>query len=75
MSLGFTAAALVHELMDDRDERGRPNLLIFVVLSRTRAELLFEVFFQPYERCSIVVTSNLPLGEWTGSPTTSTSWK
>ena len=80
MSVGFTtAAALVHELMEARDERrllnlqrqlSRPNLLIidqlgFVPLSRTGAELLFEVFSQRYERGSIMVTTNLPFDEWT----------
>ena len=59
MSVGFTTAAgLVHELMEARDEKrllnlqrqlSRLNLLIidelgFVPLSRTGAELLFEVF-------------------------------
>ncbi len=79
MSLGLTpAAALVHELMEARDERGRLNLLIidelgFVALSRTRAVLLFEVLFQCYERGSIMVPTNLPLGGWTVSPTTSIS--
>ena len=80
MSVGFTtAAALVHELMEARDERrllnlqrqlSRLNLLIidelgFVPLSRTGAELLFEVFSQRYERGSIMVTTNLPFDEWT----------
>ena len=32
----------------------------FVPLSRTGAELLFEVFSQRYERGSILVTTNLP---------------
>ena len=46
------------------------NLLIidemgFVPLSRTGAELLFEVFSQRYERGSILVTTNLPFDEWT----------
>ena len=36
-------------------------------LSPTGAELLFEVFSQRYERCSIIVTSNLPFEEWTSS--------
>ena len=64
VSVGFTtAAALVHELMEARDERrllnlqrqlSRLNLLIidelgFVPLSTTGAELLFEVFSQRYE--------------------------
>ena len=79
--MGFTtAAALVHELMEARGERlllnlqrqlSRRNLLIvdelgFVPLSRTGAELLFEVFSQRYERGSILVTTNLPFDEWTG---------
>ena len=80
MSVGLTtAASLVHELMEARDERrllnlqrqlSRLNLLIidelgFVPLSRTGAELLFEVFSQRYERGSIMVTTNLPFDEWT----------
>ena len=81
VSVGFTtaAAALVHELMEARDERrllnlqrqlSRLNLLIidelgFVPLSTTGAELLFEVFSQRYERGSILVTTNLPFDEWT----------
>ena len=80
MSVGFTtAAALVHELMEAKDERrllnlqrqlSRLNLLIidelgFVPLSTTGAELLFEVFSQRYERGSILVTTNLPFDKWT----------
>ncbi len=34
-------------------------------LSKTGAELLFEVFSQRYERGSTMVTSNLPFAEWT----------
>ena len=79
-SVGFTtAAALVNELMEARDERrllnlqrqlARLQLLIidelgFVPLSHTGAELLFEVFSQRYERGSILVTTNLPFDEWT----------
>ena len=78
--MGFTtAAALVHELIEVRDERrllnlqkklSRLKLLIidelgFVPLSKTGAELLFEVFSQRYERGSVLVTSNLPFDEWT----------
>jgi len=80
LSVGFTtAAALVHELIEARDERrllnlqrrlARLRLLIidelgFVPLSKTGAELLFEVFSQRYERGSVLVTSNLPVDEWT----------
>ena len=34
-------------------------------LSKTGAELLFEVISQRYERGSILITSNLPFDEWT----------
>jgi DNA replication protein DnaC len=48
----------------------RQELLIvdelgFVPLSKTGAEMLFEVFSQRYERSSTLVTSNLPFAEWT----------
>ena len=68
LTVGFTtASALVNELMEARDEM---RLLIidelgFVPLSRTGAELLFEVFSQRYERGSVLVTTNLPFDEWT----------
>lgn len=74
-----TAAALVHDLIEAQDERRlqrlqkqltSQNLLIidelgFVPLSKSGAELLFEVISQCYERSSIIVTSNLPFDEWT----------
>ena len=74
-----TASALVHELLEARDERSLLRLqkqlaackllivdeLGFVPLSKTGAEMLFEVFSQRYERGSIIVTSNLPFDEWT----------
>ena len=46
------------------------NLLIidelgFVPLSKSGAELLFEIISQCYERGSIIITSNLPFDEWT----------
>ena len=34
-------------------------------LSKTGAELLFEVFSRRYERNATLVTSNLPFNEWT----------
>ena len=67
LSVGFTtAAALVHELIEARDEKrllrlqrqlAAYKLLIidelgYVPLSQTGAELLFEVFSQRYERGS-----------------------
>jgi DNA replication protein DnaC len=74
-----TAAALVHELIEARDEKRllryqkqltRQELLIvdelgFVPLSKTGAEMLFEVLSQRYEQSSTLVTSNLPFAEWT----------
>lgn len=80
LSVGFvTAAALVHELMEARDERrllrlqkqmvGYKLLIIdelgFVPLSKTGAELLFELTSQRYERGATLITSNLPFDEWT----------
>ena len=80
LTVGFTtAAALVHELLEARDERrllrlqkqlaGYKLLIIdelgYVPLSTTGAELLFEVFSRRYERGSVLVTSNLPFDEWT----------
>lgn len=74
-----TAAALVHALIEAADEKHllrlqkqliSQDLLIidelgFVPLSKTGAELLFEVISQRYERGSLIVTSNLPFDEWT----------
>ena len=80
LSVGFVnAASMVHELIEARDEKrllrlqrqlASYKLLIidelgYVPLSRTGAELLFEVFSQRYERGSTIVTSNLPFDEWT----------
>ena len=36
-----------------------------LTLSKTGAELLFEVFSQRYERGATLVTTNLPFDEWT----------
>jgi len=75
LSVGFvTAAALVHELMEARDERrllrlqkqmvGYKLLIIdepgFVPPGKTGAELLFELISQRYERGATLITSNLP---------------
>ena len=37
----------------------------FVPLSKTGAELLFELISQRYERGATLITSNLPFDEWT----------
>ncbi len=74
-----TAASLVNQLMEARDERRLLKLqrdlqavrllivdeLGYVPLSPTGAELLFEAFSQRYERGSTIVTSNLPFEDWT----------
>ena len=74
-----TAAAIVHELIEARDEKrllrlqrqlASHELLIidelgFVPLSKTGAELLFELISQRYERGATIITSNLPFDEWT----------
>ena len=74
-----TAAALVSQLLEARDERrllklqrdlASVKLLVidelgYVPLSPTGAELLFETFSQRYERGSTIVTSNLPFEDWT----------
>ncbi len=81
MSVAFTtAAALVHELMEARDEKRlrvlqkqlvNVKLLIidelgYVPFTAVGAELLFEVFSRRYEHGATLVTSNLPFDEWTG---------
>ena len=69
----------MHDLIEAQDERRlqrlqnqltSQNLLIidelgFVPLSKSGAELLFEIISQCYERGSIIITSNLPFDEWT----------
>ena len=79
--MGFTtAAALVNEPMEARDERRLLNfqkrlsrlklqiideLGLRVPVLKTGSELLFEVLSQRYERGSVLVTTNLPFDEWT----------
>jgi len=80
LSVAFaTAAGLVHQLMEARDDKrllrlqaqlAAVKLLIvdelgYVPLSQTGAELLFELLSQRHERGSTIVTSNLPFDEWT----------
>jgi hypothetical protein len=75
----ITAAALVGELIEARDEKylrrfqkqlTAHELLIidelgYVPLSKAGAELLFETISQRYERSSTLITSDLPFDEWT----------
>jgi DNA replication protein DnaC len=74
-----TAAAIVHEMIEAQDDKrllrlqrqlaGCELLIIdelgFVPLSKTGAELLFELISQRYERGATIITSNLPFDEWT----------
>ena len=80
LSVGFTtAASLVSEMMEVWNERrllrghkqraaGKRRIideLGCVPLSKTGAELLFELISRRYERGSTLITSNLPFDEWT----------
>ena len=74
-----TTAGLVNELLEARDDRtlsktvaryARVELLIldelaYVPLSPPEAELLFQVLDERSERSALIVTTNLPFGEWT----------
>ena len=73
-----TAAGLVTELEEAHQQHRldrlltqleRVDLLIvdelgYLSFNRTGAELLFQVFADRYERRSLLITSNLPFGEW-----------
>jgi DNA replication protein DnaC len=73
-----TAANLVNQLEEAQKQYRlerllsalhRVDLLIvdelgYLSFSRSGAELLFQVFADRYERGSILITSNLPFGEW-----------
>ena len=59
-----------HSLLRVQKQLVKQDLLIvdelgYVPLSKTGAELLFEIFSQRYEQASTLVTSNLPFNEWT----------
>jgi DNA replication protein DnaC len=73
-----TAAALVTELETAQQQHRLDRLLAnlerfdllivdelgYLSFSRAGAELLFQVFADRYERRSLMITSNLPFGEW-----------
>ncbi len=73
-----TAAGLVTQLEEAQQQQrldraltqlNRLDLLIidelgYLSFSRAGAELLFQVFADRYERRSLLITSNLPFGEW-----------
>ena len=75
----YTAANLVNLLIEAHTEKellrlqkrlSTYNLLIidelgYLPLSKTGAELLFDIFSQRYEQSSIIITSNLPFPQWT----------
>jgi DNA replication protein DnaC len=74
----FSAAGLVTQLDEAQQQHrldrllaqlDRLDLLIvdelgYLSFSRAAAELLFQVFAERYERRSLLITSNLPFGEW-----------
>ena len=74
----FTAANLVNRLEEAQKQYqlervlaqlDKTDLLIvdelgYLSFSRVGAELLFQVFTDRYERKSLLLTSNLPFGEW-----------
>jgi DNA replication protein DnaC len=73
-----TAAGLVTQLEEAQQQHRLDRLLIqldrldllivdelgYLSFSRAGAELLFQVFADRYERRSLLITSNLPFGEW-----------
>ena len=67
---GLTKAHADGRLEEKLLQLSKPKLLIidelgFVPLSKTGAELLFELISQRYERGATLITSNLPFDEWT----------
>jgi DNA replication protein DnaC len=74
----LTAASLVNQLESAQKQYQlerflakleKVDLLVcdelgYLSFSRTGAELLFQVFAERYERRSVMITSNLPFGEW-----------
>ena len=77
----FRVTELITLLLEAKEERqlqrmriflGKLDLLIldelgYVPASKSGAELLFDVISTAYERHSVIVTTNLPFENWTGS--------
>jgi DNA replication protein DnaC len=75
----YTAAGLVNELLEARDERslsrletrlGKCEMVVldevgYVPFSEEGARLLFNFMNSRYERGSLIITSNLEFGKWT----------
>jgi len=64
------AAAQEHVLHRFLGRLGRWDLLVldelgYLPLSRSAAELLFQAVGERHERCSTIITSNLPFSDWT----------
>jgi DNA replication protein DnaC len=74
----FTAAGLVNRLEEAQQHHQLDRALVqldkadvlicdelgYLSFSRSGAELLFQVFADRYERKSLLLTSNLPFGDW-----------
>lgn len=74
-----TTARLVNELVEARDDKSLSKLvsryprfellivdeLAYIPLSPTEAELLFQVLDERSEVSALIITPNLPFGEWT----------
>jgi DNA replication protein DnaC len=74
----YTACNLVTELLEAREEYrlkqlmdrlNRYDLLVldelgYVPFTKPGAELLFQILSERYERCSTIITTNLPFPDW-----------